>query len=75
MLLGGFLLIMMLTVLAFGSQHARADPPASGDWTISTTQAYTDKNFIVNGSLIVQNNGRLTLQNTTIRMNPGSKTR
>jgi hypothetical protein len=72
MLLGGFLLIMMLTVLAFGSQHARADPPASGDWTISTTQAYTDKNFIVNGSLIVQNNGRLTLQNTTIRMNPGS---
>jgi hypothetical protein len=72
MLLGGFLLIMMLTVLAFGSQHARADPPASGDWVINSAQSYTDRNFIVNGSLIVQNNGRLTLQNTTIRMNPGA---
>jgi hypothetical protein len=72
MLFGGLLLIMMLTVLAFGSGHAKADPPASGDWVISSSQAYTDKNFIVNGSLIVQNNGRLTLVNTTIRMNPGA---
>ena len=72
MLLGGFLLIMMLTVLTFGSQHARADPPASGDWVINNAQSYTDKNFIVNGSLIVQNNGRLTLQNTSIKMNPAN---
>lgn len=69
-LFGGFLLVLLLSVMAFTAQQAKADPPLSGNWVISNTQAFTDKNFIVNGSLIVQNNGRLTLQNTIIRMNP-----
>jgi len=69
-LFGGLLLVLLLSVAMFSSQQARADPPVNGDWIINNPQTFTDKNFIVNGSLLVKNNGRLTLINTSIRMNP-----
>ncbi len=59
---------MFLTTLA------HAQPPASGDWVVLTTETetYYDQNLYVNGSLYI--NGNLTLDNVTLIMNEQNTT-
>lgn len=38
-------------------------PPASGDWIIDSETIVYDESITLNGSLLIQNGGNLTLQN------------
>ena len=44
-------------------------PPSSGDWIINDTTIVKDVTLIINGSIIVQDNGALVLINTEVYMN------
>ncbi|MFW9915017.1 MAG: nitrous oxide reductase family maturation protein NosD [Candidatus Thorarchaeota archaeon] len=44
-------------------------PPNSGDWVISNPTIVYDETILLNGSVLIQNGGNLTLQNATLRMN------
>ncbi len=48
-------------------------PPSSGDWTISQETNCTDETVYVNGSIIVQNGGSLTINNSQIYFNQASE--
>ncbi|MEX0567667.1 MAG: nitrous oxide reductase family maturation protein NosD, partial [Candidatus Njordarchaeota archaeon] len=44
-------------------------PPSSGDWVINDTTIVEDMTLIINGSIIVEENGTLILQNSNLYMN------
>jgi parallel beta-helix repeat protein len=47
-----------------------ADPPASGDWIVTGVEIYSNHEvFVLNGNLIVENGGNLTLKGVTLKMN------
>ncbi|MFQ5978851.1 MAG: nitrous oxide reductase family maturation protein NosD [Candidatus Heimdallarchaeota archaeon] len=47
-------------------------PPSSGDWIINNPTNIWNETITVNGSILVQSGGNLTLQNVTLRMNSTS---
>ena len=48
---------------------AQTPPPASGDWTIADTTLMYNETIDLNGNLIVQDGGSLTLEGVTLKMN------
>ena len=44
-------------------------PPASGDWVITGTESCQDQVIVLNGNLVIQNGGDLTLSNVELKMN------
>jgi parallel beta-helix repeat protein len=47
-----------------------AGPPASGDWIVSGVEVYSNHEvFLLNGNLIVESGGNLTLKGITLKMN------
>lgn len=47
-----------------------AGPPASGDWIVTGVEIYSNHEvFVLNGNLIVENGGNLTLKGVTLKMN------
>jgi len=47
-----------------------ADPLASGDWIVTGVEIYSNHEvFVLNGNLIVENGGNLTLKGVTLKMN------
>ncbi|MFW9914026.1 MAG: nitrous oxide reductase family maturation protein NosD [Candidatus Thorarchaeota archaeon] len=43
--------------------------PPNGEWLITGTETETDSTYIINGSIVIQSGGSLTLDNTKFRMN------
>jgi parallel beta-helix repeat protein len=47
-----------------------AGPPAGGDWIVNGIEVYSNHEvFVLNGNLIVENGGNLTLKGVTLKMN------
>jgi parallel beta-helix repeat protein len=47
-----------------------AGPPASGDWIVTGVEIYSNHEvFVLNGNLVVENGGNLTLKVVTLKMN------
>ena len=44
-------------------------PPVSGDWIVTGTESYYDEVIVLNGNLIVESGGNLTLRKVALRMN------
>ena len=44
-------------------------PSQNGDWIVNTTTYVDDKTIVLNGNLIIKNNGNLTLNNITLLIN------
>jgi parallel beta-helix repeat protein len=55
--------------LFFCSLSFAVPPPADGDWIIDEDFTIEDQTIILNGNLIVQSTGNLTLRNITLKMN------
>jgi len=53
---------------------AFSNPPASGDWIVTGTETYHDVNIVLNGNLVVEDGGSLTLRKVTLRLNSTSGT-
>ena len=67
------LLIAMVAVAAVlvlsPPSHAQTEPPADGDWVVSDSTTIVGVDFILNGSVIVEPTGRLTLVDVVLRLN------
>jgi parallel beta-helix repeat protein len=50
-------------------EGANANSILYDDWLYVDMQSYTDKNLVINGSLIIENGGELRLDNVSITMN------
>jgi len=62
----------VLFVAAFfsvGSMLVVAAPPPSGDWIVTGTESYSDQTIVLNGNLIVEDGGNLTLRRVTLKLN------
>lgn len=44
-------------------------PPSSGDWIISDNTYVYNETIVLNGSIIIENGGKLTLENVTLKFN------
>ena len=76
--LGPLLLISLLAVLLgivvmmvlSGTASAACTPPGSGDWVVQNSEICTPTGTLtVNGDLIIESGGNLTLVGTTVQMN------
>ncbi|MBC2697376.1 MAG: PKD domain-containing protein [ANME-2 cluster archaeon] len=56
--------------IAFGSNLENPNDVMiiEGDWIITDSQAYSDKNILLNGSLIIRNGGILNFNNISLKM-------
>jgi parallel beta-helix repeat protein len=67
-----FFLSVFLSVLP-GSAGAQAcAPPASGDWLVNETVVCSGQSIVLNGSLLVNGTGNLTLKDSTLSFNSAS---
>jgi membrane protein implicated in regulation of membrane protease activity len=62
---------MSLSILLLVATPVSApmDPPDSGEWTIDGPVTHRDKIIMLNGDLIIEDGGVLTLQNVDLQMN------
>ena len=61
--------VCVFIALFFNSLTFASPPPADGDWIIDEDFTIEDQTIILNGNLIVQSTGNLTLRNITLKMN------
>jgi len=43
--------------------------PTSGDWGVTGTESYYDEVIVLNGNLVVENDGNSTFRKVTLEMN------
>jgi len=60
--------LFVFAVFSVGIVFVVAGPPSSGDWIITGTESYSDQVIVLNGNLIVENGGNLTLKGVTLKM-------
>ncbi len=65
---GGAIFLLLLT-FSFLPGRAAALPPGDGDWTISGQEAVADQSIVLNGDLIVEAGGSLSLRNVGLTLN------
>ncbi|UCB61091.1 MAG: right-handed parallel beta-helix repeat-containing protein, partial [Candidatus Bathyarchaeota archaeon] len=46
-----------------------SSPPASGHWIVAGTESYYDEIIVLNGNLVVEDGGNLTLRKVVLKMN------
>jgi len=63
-----FLIFLPLLILSRGVSTVSAQP-AQGDWVVTVTEVVKDKAINLNGNLIVEAGGNLTLSNVRLTMN------
>jgi len=64
-------LFVVLSVLLFFPvlADAQCTPPESGDWVVNETIICSSETIILNGSLLINESGNLTLDNSELRFN------
>ena len=60
-----FVVMMISPVLA----SAQCDPPVTGDWFVNETESCSGTTIVLDGSLLVNESGELTLQNSVLKLN------
>lgn len=64
-----YFLSFLITYSTTGAADSTNFSTQNGDWIINTTISVNDKTIILNGNLIIKNNGNLTLYNVTLLIN------
>ena len=65
-----YMVIMLLMVLGtLSSVAAQTTPPHEGNWIINNSTEINDEMIVLNGDLIIENGGKLTLRNVDLRFN------
>jgi len=72
-----FLIALLTSIIAVSmagffpafAEAAPCSPPTSGDWVVNDTVLCTGMSFYLNGSLLVNSSGNLTLQDTAVLFN------
>lgn len=61
-------LVVVVSSLSFSGEIASA-PPISGNWVVFGQESYSNTTVVLNGSLIITETGKLTLDNVTLIVN------
>jgi parallel beta-helix repeat protein len=61
--------VVTLSPNAYSGGYGTYPPPANGDWVITNETLVENETIILNGNLIVESGGNLTLKNVTLKMN------
>jgi parallel beta-helix repeat protein len=76
--LPAFLLMLLLAAPALpcpseqpSAQDAGRQPPASGEWVISSAESFSMRTLLLNGNLTIQSGGSLTLTKVKLTLSPG----
>ncbi len=58
--------LLLATVFAFLPVPAGGAPPGAGNWVLNTSDTCNGQTWVVNGDLLIQNGGTLTLTNNCV---------
>ncbi|MEX2703452.1 MAG: hypothetical protein Q6368_010375 [Candidatus Baldrarchaeota archaeon] len=62
--------MLILSSLDNSKAHVSGTPPPqSGDWIITNETYVYDETIVLNGSIVVESGGKLTLENVTLKFN------
>jgi len=64
--------MMIVSALLLTVAAAYTPPPANGDWTVSDVTSISGQTITLNGNLYIKANGRLELNDSTLKMNCAS---
>ena len=68
-----FILALAILMLVPSFVNAQAcDPPATGNWKVNETVSCSGKTIVLNGSLLVNGSGNLTIESSTVQFNSTS---
>jgi parallel beta-helix repeat protein len=67
-----FILVFLILATSPVLASAQCTPPASGDWLVNETVLCSGENIVMNGNLLINGSGDLTLENSRLQFNSTS---
>ena len=66
------LVSLFLLLVVPATALAQCTPPASGEWFVNETETCSGDTLVLNGNLVINESGSLTLDNSLLQLNSTS---